>query len=141
MHLSEVRQTSKPLYIVFLPEKRQQGLTSWLESASELQDPAQLRLAVAGVIVEEMRAAVFQQTGFHCSAGISHNKVCSDYTEFGNIFYTANLKITVSIIKYLTVIFICDLLFVICTSGSYLMPACIVTGLCYAICKFLVHCP
>lgn len=56
-------------------EKRQQGLTSWLESASELQDPVQLRLAVAGVIVEEMRAAVFQQTGFHCSAGISHNKI------------------------------------------------------------------
>jgi len=43
----------------------------------KLQDPAQLRLAVAGVIVEEMRAAVYQQTGFVCSAGISHNKVCS----------------------------------------------------------------
>jgi len=43
----------------------------------KLQDPAQLRLAVAGVIVEEIRAAVYQQTGFVCSAGISHNKVCS----------------------------------------------------------------
>jgi nucleotidyltransferase/DNA polymerase involved in DNA repair len=92
MHVSEVRHTFKSVYFVFLPEKRQQGLTSWLESASELQDPAQLRLAVAGVIVEEMRAAVFQQTGFHCSAGISHNKVFSDYTESCNIFYTANLK-------------------------------------------------
>lgn len=90
MHASKVRQTSKPVYFVFLPEKRQQGLISWLDSASELQDPAQLRLAVAGVIVEEMRAAVFKQTGFHCSAGISHNKVFSDYTESCNIFYTAN---------------------------------------------------
>jgi DNA polymerase eta len=80
MHISEVTQTCKPVYFVFLPEKRQQGLTSWLESAFELPDQAQLRLAVAGVIVEEMRAAVFQQTGFHCSAGISHNKVFSDYT-------------------------------------------------------------
>jgi nucleotidyltransferase/DNA polymerase involved in DNA repair len=77
---------------MFLPERRQQGLISWLESASELQDPTQLRLAVAGVIVEEMRAAVFQQTGFQCSAGISHNKVCSDYTESCNILYTVILE-------------------------------------------------
>jgi hypothetical protein len=136
-----VRQTSEPVYFVFLPEKREQGLTSWLESAHELQDPAQLRLAVAGVIVEEMRAAVFQQTGFQCSAGISHNKVCSDYTESWSIFYTADLKITVSVIKYSTESFISDLLFVICTSGLYLMPACIVADLCYAICTFLVQCP
>jgi nucleotidyltransferase/DNA polymerase involved in DNA repair len=92
MHISEARQISKPVYIVFLPEKRQQGLTSWLESAFELQDPSQLRLAVAGVILEEMRAAVFQQTGFHCSAGISHNKVFSDYTKSCNIFCIGNLK-------------------------------------------------
>jgi len=56
-------------------EIRLQGITSWLESVYELQDPAQLRLAVAGVIVEDMRAAVYQQTGFVCSAGISHNKI------------------------------------------------------------------
>uniref|UniRef100_A0A2Z5U652 DNA polymerase eta n=1 Tax=Reticulitermes speratus TaxID=60591 RepID=A0A2Z5U652_9NEOP len=56
-------------------ETRLQGITSWLESVYALQDPAQLRLAVAGVIVEEMRAAVYQQTGFRCSAGISHNKI------------------------------------------------------------------
>jgi nucleotidyltransferase/DNA polymerase involved in DNA repair len=86
-----VRLTSKTIYFVLLPEKRKQGLTFWLKNASELQDPAQLRLAVAGVIVEEMRAAVFQQTGFHCSAGISHNKVCSDYTESCNIIYAVIL--------------------------------------------------
>ena len=34
-----------------------------------------LRLAVAACIVEEMRKAVFDVTGFRCSAGIAHNKV------------------------------------------------------------------
>ena len=32
-------------------------------------------LAVAAQIVEEMRAAVYRDTGFRCSAGIAHNKV------------------------------------------------------------------
>ncbi|XP_042895248.1 DNA polymerase eta [Parasteatoda tepidariorum] len=32
-------------------------------------------LAVAAVIVEEMRAAVFEKTGFRCSAGVAHNKM------------------------------------------------------------------
>ncbi|XP_076463928.1 DNA polymerase eta-like [Babylonia areolata] len=32
-------------------------------------------LAMAAVIVEEMRAAIFEQTGFTCSAGIAHNKM------------------------------------------------------------------
>ncbi|XP_021932268.1 DNA polymerase eta isoform X2 [Zootermopsis nevadensis] len=54
---------------------RQRGLVSWLENIYELQDTAQQRLAVAGIIVEEMRTAVFRQTGFRCSAGISHNKI------------------------------------------------------------------
>jgi DNA polymerase eta len=75
--VAQVRQVVKQLYHLCLPETRLQGITAWLESVYELQDPAQLRLAVAGVIVEEMRAAVYQQTGFACSAGISHNKVCS----------------------------------------------------------------
>jgi len=75
--VARVKQAFKQLYNLCLPETRLQGITSWLESVYKLQDPAQLRLAVAGVIVEEMRAAVYQQTGFVCSAGISHNKVCS----------------------------------------------------------------
>ena len=33
------------------------------------------KLAIACVIVEEMRAAVYSKTGFRCSAGIAHNKV------------------------------------------------------------------
>lgn len=33
------------------------------------------RLATAAVIMEEIRAAVRDETGFRCSAGIAHNKV------------------------------------------------------------------
>ena len=32
-------------------------------------------LAQTAVIVEEMRAAVYEKTGYRCSAGIAHNKV------------------------------------------------------------------
>ncbi|KAJ9574845.1 hypothetical protein L9F63_008005, partial [Diploptera punctata] len=56
-------------------DKRLEGLTAWLNSMFELQDDTQIRLAVAALIVEEMRAAVFKQTDFRCSAGISHNKI------------------------------------------------------------------
>jgi DNA polymerase eta len=38
-----------------------------------------VRLAVGALFVEEMRKAVFDQTSFRCSAGISLNKVNSDY--------------------------------------------------------------
>ncbi|XP_048061895.1 DNA polymerase eta isoform X1 [Megalobrama amblycephala] len=53
------------------------GLLQWLEllSSSAPSVCAELRLAVGALIVEEMRAAVEQHTGFRCSAGISHNKV------------------------------------------------------------------
>ena len=33
------------------------------------------RLAIAASIVEQMRQAVYDVTGFRCSAGIAHNKV------------------------------------------------------------------
>ncbi|XP_046886052.1 DNA polymerase eta [Hypomesus transpacificus] len=61
--------------------QRSRGLQQWLGSlpvppAGALGLPsAELQLAVGAVIVEEMRAAVEQHTGFRCSAGISHNKV------------------------------------------------------------------
>lgn len=32
-------------------------------------------LALTAVIVEEMRTAVYEKTGYRCSAGIAHNKV------------------------------------------------------------------
>ncbi|KAG5869676.1 hypothetical protein JTB14_035602 [Gonioctena quinquepunctata] len=36
---------------------------------------ANCRLAIGGVIVEEIRAEVLKQTGYKCSAGIAHNKI------------------------------------------------------------------
>lgn len=59
--------------------ERSRGLAQWLSSLpaplSEEQSPPELQLAVGAIIVEEMRAAVEKDTGFRCSAGISHNKV------------------------------------------------------------------
>lgn len=58
-------------------EQRLRGLQQWLEhlSSSDLSSSAELRLTVGALIVEEMRAAVEEHTGFSCSAGVSHNKV------------------------------------------------------------------
>ncbi|KAB0792064.1 hypothetical protein PPYR_14025 [Photinus pyralis] len=40
-----------------------------------LCDEANLKLAYGAVIAEEIRAAVFRETGYTCSAGIAHNKI------------------------------------------------------------------
>ncbi|KAI4875787.1 hypothetical protein NFI96_018331 [Prochilodus magdalenae] len=58
-------------------EKRSRGLLQWLDTLPPCSqtDCAELCLAVGAMIVEEMRAAVEEHTGFRCSAGISHNKV------------------------------------------------------------------
>uniref|UniRef100_A0A8C6UE85 DNA polymerase eta n=1 Tax=Neogobius melanostomus TaxID=47308 RepID=A0A8C6UE85_9GOBI len=60
-------------------ELRSSGLAQWLSSLplSGEQCPPELQLTVGAIIVEEMRAAVEKDTGFQCSAGISHNKVLS----------------------------------------------------------------
>ncbi|KAH3851920.1 hypothetical protein DPMN_094407 [Dreissena polymorpha] len=52
-------------------------LSDWLETTFneatlEMHDR---RLAVGAVIAEEMRQAVYEDTGFRCSAGIAHNKM------------------------------------------------------------------
>ena len=57
---------------------RRAGLSEWLEEVygdGEVCGAENQRLAVAAQIVEEMRAAVYKDTGFRCSAGIAHNKV------------------------------------------------------------------
>ncbi|KAK6183376.1 hypothetical protein SNE40_010871 [Patella caerulea] len=56
---------------------REDGLKEWLSRVidSEETNIYNKKLAVAACIVEEMRAAVFEETGFRCSAGIAHNKV------------------------------------------------------------------
>ncbi|XP_016382619.1 DNA polymerase eta [Sinocyclocheilus rhinocerous] len=58
-------------------ERRLRGLQQWLGhlSSSGQSSRAELCLTVGALIVEEMRAAVEEHTGFRCSAGISHNKV------------------------------------------------------------------
>nr|XP_023401193.1 DNA polymerase eta isoform X2 [Loxodonta africana] len=57
-------------------EMRKQGLFQWLDSL-QIDNTASpdLQLTMGAVIVEEVRAAIERQTGFQCSAGISHNKV------------------------------------------------------------------
>ena len=52
-------------------------MADWLvtvDSGEEFTE-SDSRLAVGASIVEEMRAAVYNTTGFRCSAGIAHNKV------------------------------------------------------------------
>ncbi|XP_042794813.1 DNA polymerase eta isoform X2 [Panthera leo] len=57
-------------------EMRKQGLFQWLDSLQTGNTTSpDLQLTVGAVIVEEMRAAIERETGFQCSAGISHNKV------------------------------------------------------------------
>ncbi|MCI4376754.1 hypothetical protein PGIGA_G00192100 [Pangasianodon gigas] len=61
-------------------ERRSKGLQQWLDTLPACSQPgcvgySEVCLAVGAIIVEEMRAAVEQHTGFRCSAGISHNKV------------------------------------------------------------------
>ncbi|KAH3851921.1 hypothetical protein DPMN_094408, partial [Dreissena polymorpha] len=58
-------------------EKDGKTLSDWLETTFneatlEMHDR---RLAVGAVIAEEMRQAVYEDTGFRCSAGIAHNKM------------------------------------------------------------------
>lgn len=57
-------------------EERSEGLLTWIsDSFKELHDTQAQKLAVAGVIVEEIRASIYKETSFRCSAGISQNKV------------------------------------------------------------------
>lgn len=57
------------------------GVQSWLEhiqtdDSDDMQQQHDKKLAVGALITERMRAAVYEQTGFRCSGGIAHNKVC-----------------------------------------------------------------
>ena len=49
----------------------------WLKDlgTSDLSPIQDTKLAIGAEIVGRMREAVFQKTGFRCSAGIAHNKV------------------------------------------------------------------
>ncbi|KAK3092357.1 hypothetical protein FSP39_001859 [Pinctada imbricata] len=57
-------------------ESREEGVDQWLTTAFEEEvSDNDIRLAVGALISEEMRAAVYAETGFRCSAGIAHNKM------------------------------------------------------------------
>ncbi|XP_029666889.1 DNA polymerase eta [Formica exsecta] len=57
-------------------EERSEGLLTWIsDSFKELHDTQAQKLAIAGVIVEEIRASIYKETSFRCSAGISQNKI------------------------------------------------------------------
>ncbi|XP_076640913.1 DNA polymerase eta-like [Halictus rubicundus] len=57
-------------------EERSRGLKSWMSDVFEESEDIQAqKLAVAGVIVEELRADILAKTGFKCSAGIAQNKI------------------------------------------------------------------
>lgn len=65
---------------MYIDEQRSKGVQQWLDTLPTCSQPgwlghSEVCLAVGAIIVEEMRAAVEQHTGFRCSAGISHNKV------------------------------------------------------------------
>jgi len=64
--------------LVYFSEDRKAGTTKWVEHIREnaISTNPEYRLAVGALIVEEIRAEVLKKTGFHCSGGISHNKVC-----------------------------------------------------------------
>ncbi|XP_078041307.1 DNA polymerase eta isoform X2 [Augochlora pura] len=56
--------------------ERRSGLKSWLSNIfEEFEDSHAQKLAMAGIIVEELRADILDKTGFRCSAGISQNKI------------------------------------------------------------------
>ncbi|XP_043281577.1 DNApol-eta isoform X2 [Venturia canescens] len=57
-------------------EQRINGIEKWLdETYGEVGDEQARKLAIAGVIVEELRAEIFATCKFRCSAGISYNKI------------------------------------------------------------------
>ncbi|XP_070150417.1 DNA polymerase eta [Polyergus mexicanus] len=57
-------------------EERSEGLLTWIsDSFKELHDTQAQKLAIAGVIIEEIRASIYKETSFRCSAGISQNKI------------------------------------------------------------------
>ncbi|XP_012260865.2 DNA polymerase eta isoform X1 [Athalia rosae] len=56
--------------------QRRKAVEKWISEAyGELGDIQSRRLAIAGTIVESIRADVYKTTGYRCSAGVSYNKI------------------------------------------------------------------
>ncbi|GFY44293.1 DNA polymerase eta [Trichonephila inaurata madagascariensis] len=59
-------------------ENNKAAVESWLQTIYEEDHLYHDRmLAITAVLVEEIRIAIFKETGFKCSAGIAHNKMLS----------------------------------------------------------------
>ena len=74
-------------------------------------DESDRRLATAAIVTEEMRAAILRECGFHCSAGIAHNKVTFSHAPFillSRIYFKDTLGQLFSRIKPLKRLKICD---------------------------------
>lgn len=72
-------------------DARSAGVSAWLQQAADSEQ--EKRLAVAAHLVEDIRAAVYAQTGFRCSAGIAHNKVSYLSVVFSNSIVLLDNKI------------------------------------------------
>lgn len=76
---------------ITISEERCQGLQTWiLNSFKELHNAQAQRLAVAGVIIEEIRNSIYRETGFRCSAGIAQNKA-STFFIFSVVCYALHI--------------------------------------------------
>lgn len=57
-------------------DRRREGTKKWVEEAfDELGDIQARKLSIAGLIVEDLRAQIWEQCEYRCSAGISYNKI------------------------------------------------------------------
>ena len=81
-------------------EMRREGVETWLESNEKEGLSDNTRLAVGASIMEDMRKAVYDKTGFRCSAGIAHNKVWSLNSSWDKFFRNSTIPLTLRI--YLT---------------------------------------
>ena len=57
--------------------EREKNLKAWLDAVGENSNDA--RLAMGALLVEEIRADIFDTLGYHCSAGVAHNKTMAKH--------------------------------------------------------------
>lgn len=67
--------TKKMFKVTKISDERFEGLRGYMEESRSATGSSHLRLLIAAKIVEKMREAVYNETTFRCSAGVSHNKV------------------------------------------------------------------
>lgn len=74
------------------------GTKQWLKDVFDggINEIHACSLARAALLVEEIRAVILSKTGFHCSAGISHNKVCKGLLFSGSSIIISTRLVNVS---------------------------------------------